>query len=446
VSTRAKPNSSGALRRYARFALTLGLWVAAAGVAAGQTSTATRARGGVRLLEAMEGEALTVVGRIDNVQRLDVHSYTASVWVERILGIRSDEHEEGTPLRFAWEELATGRPPRFEDGDRALLCLERLSTASIWRERVPDPSVRRQTTGLAMEGDAFLRDPSLASLEGLHHFLSLSPSDRDSSTGVGYLLALTDSARIALAVSAAERLSDMNGLDEKLLYLGRSGERMILKALLREDAEPDLARAMLRVVEAGANPSLSRELQRTTRMRASKAPSRLFQASATASNGKLPDEQVKWLMKHADPAYRVVAARTISGRNAAARLRKLLADPAPQVRIAALARFVELGDPDALSLALTILADSDPVVRSAAARTAAAFGENGTAGLRSVAYGRYATTADSVDAPLSAVAGLAFSGTGGRKVLAQIANDHPDDSMRKLARIALGELDSSHQH
>jgi hypothetical protein len=416
-------------------------------VAAQEGPTATRARSGVRLLEAMEGDALTVVGRIGDIQRLDVHSYSASVWIERIVGTRWEEHEEGTPLAFAWEELATGRPPRFDEGDRALLCLERLSRASIWRERIPDPSVRRQTVGIAMDGDAFLRDPLLDSIEGLHHFLSLSPADRESTTGVGYLLALADSARTPLAVSAAERLADIDDLAEKLRPLGRNGEKMLLKALLRDDVEPDLAPALLRVVEAGANPSLSRELQRATRVRATTGSSRrLFEASARASGGELPESEVDWLMKHADPSYRVIAAQTVSGRKSPRKLRQLLADPAPSVRIAALERLVALGDPEALSLSLKMLADSDPVVRSAAARVAANFGDRGANGLRAVAYGSYPATADSTEAPHSAIGGLAFSGAGGRKTLSEIAKDHPDPAMQKLARIALGELGSSHPH
>ena len=205
---------------------------------AGVDSAASPASGGVRLLEAMESGAAVVVGHVADVERLDTHSYAAKIAIETVVGASSESVDESAPIRIAWEELATGRPPRFEDGDRVLVCLEPLGTESIWTTRIPDPTTRERTAGIAMNGDAFLRQPGLGAIDVLHHYLSLAPEDRETTTGVGHLIALAESARPPLATSAARRLATIEELDAKLTP--RTAARLT-RALARDDLAADFA-------------------------------------------------------------------------------------------------------------------------------------------------------------------------------------------------------------
>ena len=398
---------------------------------------ATRARGGVRLLEAMTAGGPVLVGRVDAIERLDPHGYTAWIHVERALGEPDGATEPGSAVRIAWEELAASRPPRFDDSERVLVCLERLGSASIWRQRIPDPSERRQTAGIAMQGDAFLRDPRLGTVDVLHHYLSLSPADRETAAGAGYLASLAAGAQVPLAEDAARRLAGMEDPGGKLAGFG---DALIVRALLRDDADGGLEAALLEVVAASATPSLAKELKTATRGESLPAP-RLFRALALASSG-LPASDVARLLASREAVYRVVVAQTAEGDRAVAILTKLMAsDPSPEVRAAAVVRLSRLEGKRSLPRVLAALCDDDSGVRTAAAAAAASQGDAAIPGLRAVAYGQDAACKSSAAAPRAAVDGLSRLGPAGRKTLAEIAEGHSDPAVRKLAGIALGELD-----
>jgi hypothetical protein len=387
----------------------------------------------------MESRAITVVGRIDEVRQLQAQGYSARIWVERVLGAASAKYEEGAPLRLAWEELAPSRPPRFGESERVLVVLERLGSASIWKTRIPDPLVRRQTLAVANNGDAFLLDPGLASVDLLHHYLALPSEDRNSTTGLQYLASLTRTSSLPLAVAAARRLGSVPELDKKL---GRPGEEALVAALAREDAEPELFAALLPALRAANTASLTKRLRQATRRRKGSAPpARLFAALAIVSNDGLSKSDFAWLVARDDPAYRRVAARS-APPNQAASLRRLLSeDPDSVVRAAALQRLVSIGGADGLPDALSGLADPAPRVRAIASERAASFGDDAVPALRSVAYGDYpGCCTGSIEAARSAIAGLSLAGPSGRVALVEIARDHPDPTLRKLADIALGDL------
>jgi hypothetical protein len=405
-------------------------------LAAPVSAAGTPAAGGVRLLEAMESGAVVVVGRMERVERLDTHSYAAHVTIETVLGSPSESVDESGPIRIAWEELSTGRPPRFANGDRVLVCLEPLGSASIWTQRIPDPTTREHTAGIAMNGDAFLRQPGLGAVDVLHHYLSLTPEDRETTTGVGHLVSLAKSARPPLAASAARRLATVEELDSKLT--ARTAAKLT-RALAREDLESDFARLWSPALSEAESPRLERALRDAVRRNLGSP--RLFEA--LASVGGLSEADAAVLRSHEDPRYRVVLARTSPDP---AVLRSLIrGDPAAPVRSAALARLVKLQRTEALEDALAALADADAGVRAVAARRAGDLGNAAVSGLESVAYGTFEPCAGSLDAPRSAIAGLSRSGTLGRRALAKIAREHPDESLRLLARIALGELET-HVH
>ena len=88
-------------------------WVAGLlALAAATASAGTPATGGVRLLEAMESAGRVVVGRVDGVERLDTHGYAATLTIETVVGASSGRVDTTLPLRIAWEELSSARPPR----------------------------------------------------------------------------------------------------------------------------------------------------------------------------------------------------------------------------------------------------------------------------------------------------------------------------------------------
>jgi hypothetical protein len=403
------------------------------------------ARGGVGLLAAMEAGALTLAGRVERVEALDAHGRAASLAVERVLGARSDTLDRGAPVRIAWEELASGRPPRFAPGDRVLVCLVPLPSDSIWTQRIPDTDRRAHTATVAHGGDAFLLDPSLGTLDVLHHYLSLALEDRESPTGVGYLASLTGRAQPAIALDAARRLASIEGIGTKL---SPGSAREVALALSRTDAEDGseaLSTALLSLSAAAASPDLAEALRAATRPRDPVPPARLFEALALAA-GAMPEADAAWLLAREDAAYRVVVARVAAGPDAPAVLRRLVAsDPAAAVRAAAVERLVVLEGAQALPAVLPALADRDASVRSTAATSAASLGPAAVSGLQSVVDGTFPPCAGSPDAPRAAIVALSLAGGDGRKALGGIATSHPDAALRKLAGIALGGLET-HTH
>lgn len=405
-------------------------------LAAEVASAGTPAAGGVQLLEAMETATAVVVGRITDVERLDTHGYAAQLNVETIPGSAPERIEASQPIRIAWEELSRGRPPRFAPGDRVLVCLEPLPSASIWTRRLPDAATRAHTAGIAMNGDAFLREPGLGTLDVLHHYLSLARWERDSGRAADQLSRLAATAQPALAISAARQLASIEDLPAKLTPRTAS---QLTRALARQDLPGEFAELWGPTLSRSRSSQLEAALRYALKEEA--AAPQLFEALASVAT--LSDAQASFLQAHANADYRLVLARTSV---APGRLRELArSDSDASVRSAALTRLVRLEGARALNDALVSLADPDPQVRAAAALAAGGLGEVAVKGLESVAYGSFEPCAGSLEAPRSALAGLGGAGAAGRRSLAKIASDHPQEALRKLARIALGELES-HEH
>ena len=405
-------------------------------LAAEIASAGTPAAGGVQLLEAMETATAVVVGRITDVERLDTHGYAAHLSLEATVGNSPERIDASQPVRIAWEELSRGRPPRFAPGDRILVCLEPLASASIWARRLPDAATRARTAGIAMNGDAFLREPGLGTLDVLHHYLSLARWERDSARSADQLSRLAAAAQPALAISATRQLASIENLPAKLTP--RTASRLT-RALGRQDLPGDFAELWGPTLSQARGSLLEAAL--LDALRGKDASPQLFEALASVAG--LSEAQASFLQEHANARYRLVLARTSGDPG---RLRDLArSDSDASVRGAALARLIQLEGAQALNDALLSLADSDPQVRALAAREAGGLGEAAVSGLESVAYGRFEPCAGSLEAPSSALAGLSRAGAPGRKSLAKIASDHPQEALRQLARIALGELES-HKH
>src|SRR5688572_13685603 len=106
-----------------------------AGAAGAEPPAPAPAAEGTALVQTLEAAPLALVGTIEGRSALGERAWRALVRVESVL---VGEPAPG-PVPVAWEELASGRPPRFADGDRVLLALEPLPTGSLWRQRIPDP-------------------------------------------------------------------------------------------------------------------------------------------------------------------------------------------------------------------------------------------------------------------------------------------------------------------
>ena len=307
----------------------------------------------------------------------------------------------GTPLEVAWEEPSRSRAPRFQSGERVLVVLEPLSGASIWLSRLPDPEQRSKTLGVAMRGDAFLRDPSLGTANLLEHYLALAAADRAGAPGVGYLAQLAAVGEIPLAVDVVARLDTRSELDAKL---GQTGALRLTSALVRDDATEALQDALVALIDRHHLVSMQAPLEALAAS-AELAPPIVYAALAKLEGALSPERTAK-LLAQGQERYREVGARNAGGDEAESELRSLVRrDPSPTVRINALERLVELRGEGAMGTLSLALADAEPTVRAAAAIQMGALGSAAVPDLLRV------TEAGEVDAARAAIAALVLTGS-----------------------------------
>jgi hypothetical protein len=407
-------------------ALGLASVAAAAAPAPAADPERPRAAGGVRLVEALETAPATVVGHVLAPRSLDRSGRAAKLRVETPI---RGPLEAGTTVQIAWEELSPGRAPRFADGDRVLVSLERLPDASIWLARIPEPGEREKTLGVAMRGDAFLRDPSLGTANLLLHYAALTDGDREGPQGVGYLAELAFGAEVPLALDAVRRLARRSALDQKF---GPGAGRRLVQALVRPDATADLEDAIVELIATRKLESTRAALEALAGAE-SLPPPIVFAALARLDEGLSPERTAK-LLERAPPRYREVAARYATGPGVDRTLERLvLRDPEPEVRIRAIERLAQLRGEQAVDPLVDALGDPENSVRGAAARQLGALGAPTVPVLGQVARG------NDPEAARAALVGLALNESGeARTELVEIADTHPDPAMRLLADVALG--------
>lgn len=391
--------------------------------AAGAGAESRPAVGGVDLFSALESAPLALVATIEAPRRLDPESYAAQAVVQQVF---RGEIRRGAKLQIAWEELARSRPVRFEGGETVLLALEALPGASIWRQRIPDPEQHVHTLAIARHGDAFVRDPAVGSIDLVEHFLALPPDLRDGNAGVSHLILLAEAAQPTLARAALERLAEVGDVDAALDDV--SATRLVT-ALLRDP--PELADAVQDLIAAS----------RPERLRAALAfrggpdgsgPARVYRALG-ALDGSLPEDLVAALWRRDDSAaHRAVAASYAPATARKELARRLREDPSAEVRAAAVTRLGELGGASELDRLLFAMQDDELRVRLAALRAVSALGAEAVPGLRQV------VETGKPEAAQTAVGALATCGPEGFAVLREVAASHPDESVRTLARTALG--------
>ena len=381
------------------------------------------AAGGVRLFPALERSSRSVVGILEAPRALDDEAYAAVLRVEVVL---AGDVARGARIPIAWEERARARPVRFEDGDRLLLVIAPLSGASIWRQRLPDPKQRLATWAIAERGDAFLRGPASGSVQLIEHFLALPSDLRAGNPGVAHLIRLAEGAQPTLALAAVERLAAVSALDRAI---DPTSAVRLVKVLMR--APDRLGERALDLVDQKQLESLREPLTNRALPDAS-GPAPAYEALGRL-DAALPADLVRALLERPDSAaHRTVGAR-YAGTASLDRLARLLRrDTASEVRAAAVTRLVELHGVSEIDRVLFALEDPHQSVRNAAMLSIAGLGSEAVPSLSKVVEG------GSVEAARTAVGALRASGPEGVRVLSEIVDDHPDESVRTLARIALG--------
>ena len=402
--------------------LVIGLTLLGAAAAAEPAGPRPAAEG-TALIEALEAAPLGVVGTIEGCTALDARSWRATVAVESAL---VGSAEPGKRIVIAWEELASTRPPRFANGDRVLLALERLAAGSLWRKRFEDPRELSSVHGVAQRGAAFLRMPAPGSVSILQHYLLLPADLRAGPAGQRHLIALAADAQRPLALSAARRLAALaSGAP-----LGAEDAALVLSALARAESDAELATSLLSWIERRQPLGLIPALDAAQGVPAG-APAIFVRARGRLGEG-LPGERERALLASPSAALRAAAA-DVAGPAQIARLAELVrGDRVPDVRLAALKRLARLDAAAALEPLLAAFADADAAVRNAAALHVAAFGPEVVPRLREAAGRPW-------PAPQSAVLGLSHANSEeSRAALAELAEEHPDERVRTLAAVALG--------
>ena len=96
-----------------------------------------------------------------------------------------------------------------------------------------------------MNGEAFLRAPSQASVGLLGHYLRLAPPDRQQESGIALLAEIAAQGEPPLASGALRRLARAPSLAEAL---DAAAAEWLVSALLRTDAGSELPASVLELV------------------------------------------------------------------------------------------------------------------------------------------------------------------------------------------------------
>ena len=393
------------------------------GGAAAAERPMTRAVGGRDLLRGVETARRTVVAHVESVDALDSQGYRATLAVERDLASPTDA-PPGETVTIGWEELAKGRPPRFQVGDRVLVALEPLPGYSLWRRRFPDG----KALAVAAKGAAFLREFDAGTVEALARYLRVAPDERSEAPGIEALAQLVANAVDPVAIGAADRLADIPGIATKL----REPAAAALSAAI---ASPERSAARRRKLLALAASRRLDDVRPSVIEVTKQGPPLAGVAWSTlaAIDGGLPVETVKRLLDDPDPGVRAVAVREAAGTSEQPRaIAAIRRDPAPEVRSAAVEAMVATRDEAALDAGYAALFDRDTTVRLAASKALGALGADVVPKLRELALGR---DGEAATGPLAA---LSYAGAEGQAALLELAHTHPDEKARGLARMLLG--------
>jgi hypothetical protein len=385
------------------------------------------AAGGVGILAAAtDASAVTATGVLENVEKIDVHGYVADLHVDDVL---AGAASLGDVVRIAWDELAARRPPRFSDHDRVLVVLDPLPTQSLWRKRFPEAAAgKARVLVVANGGRAFLREPSGPTVDLLGHYLAVIPAMRTDSSALDYLVELVAHGDPSLA---GEVLGRFEKGSASTRALADSSQKDLVVVAADPSRPLDLRARVLRLAS-------TRSLHGTRKVAESliEAGSPL-RAPAYRALGRLEagltEDKVDELLKSDDAALRTVGAELLRGPDADERLASLVTrDDAAEVRSTAVRELVSRQGIEAVDQVLPALGDRAPEVRVATAEALSSLGDPLVPRLRKV------LDDGSREAGAAAILALTRMGRPGATVIRDVAENHPDEKLRKLAKLALG--------
>ena len=233
------------------------------------------------VLAALEDAPIVVVAEVGQITRLAHAGYLADLEVTRSLHGQARLPEN---IVVAWEEPAPSLPPRFERGQRLLVAVGALSSASVWRIRVPDDAARAALLEVVGGGDGYLSRPMSGELDVIEHYLAVAVEAREGDAGALHLARLCAIGQPKIAMDAARRLADFEALSDHLLP---GAANAILDALLRPEMER--ASALLLEMIAEQRPvALRTALDERIRSLQPDVPLVLYGALG-ASEGRLGD-------------------------------------------------------------------------------------------------------------------------------------------------------------
>lgn len=392
---------------------------------------ATSAAGGVAILASAARAQAVVVGTVTQPSRVDVSGWRAELRIDTAL---SGSLALGDVVTLAWEELSPSRAVRFGDGVRVLVVLDALPTQSLWRKRFPARDQSRPVLVVAAHGEAFLVRPDGPTVYALQHYLALTQRARAEGPGTRWLAEL---ARVATPSLAREALALLVAEPGRLDDVSEEGGAALLATARGAQRDADLRGGALRLA-ARHRIAGTREVALELGAPGSSTRVDAFRALAMLPDGLTPEESER-LLDETDPALRVVGLEIAGRRLPRARVVRLLRDADPAVRVAA-GRAV-LGREDAgIADVVALLDDPDASVRTGIAESIGGRGADAIPPLRAVVDG------GSERAALAAILGISRAGPGAAAALGEIAEKHPNASVRAFAKLGLGEAPSSHDH
>jgi len=429
ASSRRSADAAGGTRSDARLR---GLLLGTALTAAIATSAVALREPLPDVIAAAETAACTAVGRIEEAAAVDLHGHAAWLVVEQVVSGKAEASER---IRIGWEELARGRAPRFENGDRVLVALDRLPKASLWYQRFAADLRRGRVLAVAAEGTAYLHDPDAQSVALLQAYLA-QPTTENSEPRLIAIAEIATAPAVRLAVAALDRLAALLSAEAPLPQVVSA----TLAKVLADAAGPVPVRA--RIAELAGERRWA-SLRASLEVAAVPGDASEVQAIAAlaAIDGGMPQDRVATLLQRDEAEVRAVAVAHITAPELLTDLpRRLREDPAAAVRAAAATTLVQRQGLAAFAAVRPALADSAPEVRIALAAALGALGDPVIAPLEQI------FTSGTFEEARGDVLALEHVGLAGRAAIRRLAAaSAADERRRNLAEIALGHLDT-HDH
>ncbi|GBD27231.1 hypothetical protein HRbin30_02576 [bacterium HR30] len=379
------------------------------------------------VLAAVSVAQAYVCGQVGRIARIDRTGYRAEFLVQQVL---SGMLGSGERLEIAWEELATQRAPRFAKGETVLVALSALPATALWLHRFPPQLRDGKTFAVAAQGDAFLREPRCERFGALKSYVALEPNERTGRKGAQALAELGASSDERLAMAALEML----------------GTTFEGSALRHEAVTQGIARALGHGSAATRKAAL--DLARRHQLKELRAPilqiaqsdstdlSRLaWEALLSWKDPELDERLAAWSSSSA-LEWRVLAAKVAAATDKQQVIEQAIKDPSPLVRQA----LAEHLPPESkfLPWLLVLLGDPEQGVQRTAAIKIAQVGPAALSALEEAALRGNARKA------AAAVLALAELGETSQAILERLAAEHPEESVRQLAALALGRPQAEH--